>query len=106
MMVTLVCCYVACWGPTKTRGVDDVQQAFDATYSKLRLAKSRHVVAPLIVSADGVHLRSPIPVLSRNYYFWFFGYVAKLPYEREVDWQPEEDLSDFPQTLDGDYIGH
>ena len=21
---------------------------------------------------------------SRHYYFWFFGYVAKLPYEREL----------------------
>ena len=22
----------------------------------------------------------------RKYYFWFFGYVAKLPYEREIDY--------------------
>lgn len=22
---------------------------------------------------------------TQHYYFWFFGYVAKLPYEREID---------------------
>jgi hypothetical protein len=24
-------------------------------------------------------------IAKRSYYFWFFGYVAKLPYERELD---------------------
>ncbi len=32
ILVTLVCCYAACWGPTKTRGVEDVpRRAFRGT---------------------------------------------------------------------------
>ena len=26
ILVTLVCCYAACWGPTKTRGLADVHE--------------------------------------------------------------------------------
>ncbi len=35
--------------------------------------------APLIV---GIDFYDDVG-RSRRYYFWFFGYVAKLPYERE-----------------------
>ena len=39
---------------------------------------------PLVVSIE--HF-----VGTRHYYFWFFGYVAKLPYERELTLQQQID---------------
>ena len=33
---------------------------------------------PLVVGVNRENIR--------GYYFWFFGYVAKLPFEREVGW--------------------
>lgn len=30
IVVTLICCYAACWGPTKTRGVRDVEARLGA----------------------------------------------------------------------------
>jgi hypothetical protein len=34
VVVTLVCCYAACWGPTKRQGVEDVMKyaAFNADF--------------------------------------------------------------------------
>jgi len=73
IMVSLVCCYVACWGPTKTRGVFDVH----------------YHVGPSWLTEPSVSLPLVIRIVRgsshRDYYFWFFGYVAKLPYEREID---------------------
>jgi len=41
--------------------------------------------APLIVGVAAQKLDFPRPIIiRRRYYFWFFGYVAKLPFER--DW--------------------
>ena len=36
---------------------------------------------PFVVSNDDYSSDEEM----RHYYFWFFGYVAKLPYERELD---------------------
>ena len=94
--VTLVCCYAACWGPTKRRGIEDVQDriigrepsffnAMDGLFIKY------YSPVPLIVAAD--HLLFG----KRVYYFWFFGFVAKLPLEREVDVIPTSPL-DFRQA--------
>ena len=38
---------------------------------------STSAAMPLVVRADHYHA-------TRHYYLWFFGYVAKLPYEREI----------------------
>ena len=94
--VTLVCCYAACWGPTKRRGVVDVYSHTNANgvASGYRDASA---AAPLVVGindlpvvlSSGVTPYTGTGALSltvkRHYYFWFFGYVAKLPYEREVE---------------------
>jgi len=82
VVVTLVCCYAACWGPTKTRGVKDVARRVDATFDK-------HLSEPVACFPLIVETKVDDPFLgyideSELYYFWFFGYVAKLPYEREV----------------------
>jgi hypothetical protein len=44
LFVTLVCCYVACWGPTKHGGVRDVATAASADRA--------NPIAPLILSAE------------------------------------------------------
>ena len=95
VVVTLVCCYAACWGPTKRRGVDDVKRGPDERYRRWvqeykakndqpwYILDKRHdvsVIAPLFLRLrTETVLRGP----RDTYYFWFFGYVAKLPYERE-----------------------
>jgi len=74
VLVTLVCCYAACWGPTKTRGVEDVRQ-----HTFLR-ASNVTPLAPFVLRT-----KVPYPGLEwARYYFCFFGYVAKLPYERDI----------------------
>ncbi len=35
---------------------------------------------PLVVGVNWEYQGPP----TRRYYFWFFGYVAKLPYERDI----------------------
>ena len=106
VLVTLVCCYAACWGPTKTRGIRDVERrvfmvedgSIDAEIAK-GLANlfgpgpcEVSATMPLVVEVDDTAVST--------YYFWFFGYVAKLPYERDVvpplqDLDIQFDHSDF-----------
>jgi hypothetical protein len=71
ILVTLVCCYAACWGPTKTRGVLEVPPEFLFGTGPPRPPRRSSGVAPLIVQTDYAGREC--------YYFWFFGYVAKLP---------------------------
>ncbi|HUG69369.1 MAG TPA: hypothetical protein VMM76_16580 [Pirellulaceae bacterium] len=90
IVVTLVCAYAACWGPTKTRGVREVRRQIQVLDWALR-AKT---LAPLVVEAEekeflgtqvfGDTYFTKFGEPRRCYYFWFFGYVAKLPYEREI----------------------
>ncbi|HUG71763.1 MAG TPA: hypothetical protein VMM76_28725 [Pirellulaceae bacterium] len=91
IVVTLVCAYAACWGPTEKRGVRDVSRlAFLGTTGlssgnaevDAGLAEffSASPALPLVVGIDWEFDLPP----TRHYYFWFFGYVAKLPYEREL----------------------
>ena len=86
VLVTLVCCYAACWGPTKRQGVLDVQ---GHVLSANLFAKNNNVSAtvPLIVGIDeDVDWSQPWTApIRRCYYFWFFGCVAKLPYERNIN---------------------
>ena len=85
IVVTLVCCYVACWGPTKTKGVNDVNRDMHtrvSDYPNLHDGTSSSIpwnFSPLVPLVVGVNYKS-----KRAYFFWFFGFVAKLPYEREV----------------------
>ena len=41
-------------------------------------------MAPCIISLDEMHFAAPIPAVSHCYYLWLFGYVVKLPYERQL----------------------
>ena len=78
ILLTLVCCYAACWGPTKTRGVADVTAYIDDPMS---LGWNASANTPFVVGIDVLEMEHT----KRRYYFWFFGYVAKLPYEREIE---------------------
>jgi hypothetical protein len=98
IVVTLVCCYAACWGPTKTQGVQDVLHRISG------VSREHYIVAvttktrsgnnicygdatarlPLLTEVLVIEYTTVEDVFTRRYYFWFFGYVAKLPFEREI----------------------
>jgi len=81
--VTLACCYAACWGPTKEHGPNDViaRETRSGT-----IIHNTSPVMPLVVSMhwEGGTPSRPKWVEHWEYYFWFFGYTAKLPYGREL----------------------
>ena len=79
--LTLLCAYLACWKPTQDHGPADVVVETGA-YRSVVLQGNHAAAAPLIVRADVVEMGGGS---FRRYYFWFFGYVARLPYERQVD---------------------
>ena len=102
ILVTLVCCYAACWGPTKTRGVEDVtrdvsgvfrrskssewvREDLDPIFTPEFLFRDVSATMPLLIGIDESDLGEWIASTprTRHYYFWFFGYVAKLPYEQK-----------------------
>ena len=86
IVVTLVCCYAACWGPTKWQGLLDVQRnAWSTSHSISISIHDASVVAPLFIRQDEIVWEPIQESYPRRYYFWFFGYVAKLPYEREFE---------------------
>ena len=101
IFVTLVCCYAACWGPTKRRGRDevfmllnDVEQldnVFSGGFSYGGAHWDAYAVMPLVV--EGYDYNES----TRHYYFWFFGFVAKLPYERSAEPTP------FDKLIEGTY---
>jgi len=78
IVVTLVCCYAACWGPTNRRGKGDVRYAPRPDGREGNHGVATFAIAPLFIRREEPYTRE------RSYYFWFFGYVAKLPYEREL----------------------
>jgi hypothetical protein len=85
VVVTLVCCYAACWGPTKRRGVEAVKAKPSTT--------DVNPIAPLLLAANEgnwIDVGDQREILirlhaNRTYYFWFFGFIVKLPYEREIE---------------------
>jgi len=77
ILVTLVCCYAACWGPTKTQGIADINSRVDSSLVQ--------PFVPLVLRTESPYLNFRHGVIWEHYYFWFFGYIAKLPYEREID---------------------
>jgi len=78
VLVTLVCCYAACWEATKGRGVRDV-----ATRMTKHLRDNR-AVQQLAYLQERPRVPFPFFVGLRpnggptEVYFWFFGYVTKL----------------------------
>ena len=74
IVVTLVCCYFGTWELTK-RGLPSLDQSARPTSPM-----------PFVVAGDyfTVSGNRQLSRQGRTYYFWFFGYVLKLPYERNV----------------------
>jgi hypothetical protein len=94
LLVTLVCCYAACWGPTKKWGVQDVHyHLWDIERGSNDFLNSTAVATPsallpLVVEVDFysvASMASSARIGRKYYYFWFFGYVAKLPFQEELD---------------------
>ena len=96
IVVTMTCCYAACWSATKQQGVSDVYRftanqlheqgrsfALDMQ-SPMSEFLDASAPVPFIVGLDAFRTKEP-----RRYYFWFFGYVATLPYEREMIVPPQ-----------------
>jgi hypothetical protein len=105
VLVTLVCGYAACWGPTKTRGVRDVHDYCYPQWVQAITPATASSRLPLVVSVDD-HLTSlsvsagTHGLLSRRrYYCWFFGYVAKLPYEHQQPITPSPRWSGLVNVL-------
>lgn len=103
IVTTLLCGYAACWWPTKKTGVLDVDLLVRPSSRAERTATA---VAPLIISARCVRESKTLPppanfTAFRGYYFWFFGYVAKLPYEREF---PPTSLLESFEEDDGRFL--
>ena len=89
ILVTLVCCYAACWRPTKNRGWKDVVSGM----SQRSIVVTAVAIAPLLVRTDELVVEGTPPSglkmivsdrLTRRFHFWFFGYVTELPWEREI----------------------
>jgi hypothetical protein len=88
IVVTLVCCYAACWGPTKRRGPNAIRQ-----HVGVDEWIEPEPVAPLVVRTT--ELRSawleptlpdkPTYTSTQRYYLWLFGAVAQLPVAGEVE---------------------
>ena len=87
--VALGCAYLACWQSTKTQGVADVlrhcckrvgfswEEADDeAAVDAFGPAFDISPAIPLVVGVTNQSVR--------NYYLWFFGHVAKIPYEQRL----------------------
>ena len=81
---TMACLYFACWRPTKTIGVDDVERRHlrvDYVYNVFANAKP---VLPLLlrVTIEGTQgsklSRTQLPTKT-VYCFWFFGIMADVP---------------------------
>jgi hypothetical protein len=92
VFVFLLCAYLACWWPTRKWGPRDVaeyklrnqlndpNQLQEAVLSLHWLYKAR---MPLIVTShEGSTFNSEVINENRQYYFWLFGSVWKLPFER------------------------
>ena len=105
IVVTLVCCYAACWGPTKKWGVAALAYEYELSdevfYTGGPLGMSdTSAAAPLIIRQDEISFSYHS---TRRYYFWFFGYVTKLPYEREIKTEIMRLPIDFDFEIDSIY---
>jgi len=79
-LVTLVCCYAACWGPTKRHCDADVR-SFGGGGEIVALAP---LVVRTAVYGQASHVQEPLST-THHYYVWFFGYVRKVPFYEHID---------------------
>ena len=80
IVVTLVCCYAACWGPTNKWGVADVERSLGVR----RTWRPSSVPLPLIVVVDEWGSQEGVLDIYRRPYLWCFGRVIELPYSRKL----------------------
>ncbi len=90
--ITVICCYAACWGPTKNQGEKDVARHIDQVAEKLGVHPA--LIDELFDETWGVSAEIPLLISSRRlrsldgrqrYYFWLFGWIVKLPFEQEIE---------------------
>ena len=87
ILVTLVCVYLASWLATTRTGVNDVVAHVKAESpppqfrgDMVETIESQSAVLPFVVLVDQWHPTAENAYnVRRRYYFWFLGYVAKLP---------------------------
>jgi len=77
IIVTLVCCYVACWGPTKAWGTKDIGGELSVAIAPLIVENTHFGLGGVMIEHEGESVRS----VQRHYYLWFFGYSVQLPYQ-------------------------
>jgi hypothetical protein len=82
ILVTLVCVYFASWSATNRLGCD---QVLGQHWDDVNAESPMPFVVVRKVSISSLESGVFRWDTRRTYYFWFFGYVAKLPWEREVE---------------------
>ena len=88
IIVTLLCTYLGCWRATQSIGTRDVKLLLGRQVGKTESAVPFTVSIHELVHFDSDARRLMGIERTRHYYFWFFGYVAKLPYERVLEMIP------------------
>ncbi|MEZ6069913.1 MAG: hypothetical protein R3C10_06450 [Pirellulales bacterium] len=83
LVTALLGVYFACWGPTQSRGLDDVEAYLNDR--GLAGKPTATPIAPLLLSAERVESTSVADgmlqlVTTREYFVWCFGAVARLPF--------------------------
>ena len=74
VFVTLVCVYFGCWEITKRWGLEGLDPS-------MKIATRASCPMPFVIAGDGFSTYAGSPYrVHRNYYFWFFRPVFKLPY--------------------------
>ena len=66
---------------------------------------SASMAMPLVISIDGVAvqvLSHDEYAIARHYYFWFFGYVVKLPYQAMVQRMSYKEMLEYLQNMPTD----
>jgi hypothetical protein len=87
LCVTLICVYFGTWQATATFGVDDVSKRLTSENNGAFIPVIYK--APLLVATEESEVTygapgEPDEVITRSsYYFWFAGWIVKLPFERE-----------------------
>ena len=85
VVVTLVCLYLAGRIPTERQGLDDVHR-YVAARPGQNWPRNASTPFPLIVGIDDMTISANTSLrqfdVRRRYYFWFFGLVIPLPYDR------------------------
>jgi hypothetical protein len=76
ILTTVVALYFACWWPTTTAGVNDVER-YVASFGYSQ--RNVNAVAPLLITSRTVAMRQRgYAVVTRNF-LWAFGWMLELP---------------------------